>query len=207
MLRLLFIVCVFLTSTTTVFSQSVSENSNNDRQNEIKSADVTLFVFGYSLLRESDKVFMPMIEDPMNSMTNICKKPRRNARQWIYMNAVQQYDHILEEVNKLKKSLTGKGRTEIGSIGTGMIKTLKERRDMMETARVLDLSAEVVEIRLETNDAVMDKALIEAGDTVASSAYDTFRKDNTAKIKSVPEDIRKMMEENCLKDPASEENR
>ena len=77
---------------------------------------------------------------------------------------------------------------------------------MMETARALDLSAEVVEVRMEANDALMDKALIETGDTVASSAFDTFKETNTAKIKSVPQDIGKMLQDNCLKDPGGEEN-
>lgn len=206
MLRPLVALCLLLLSTNIVFSQTVSEVIRHDWRDDIKSADVTVFVFAYSLLRESDKILMPMIEDPTSSMTKACKKPSHNARQWVYMNTVQQYNHILEEVEKLEKSLSISGQAEHGSIALRMIKALNERRDMMETARVLDLSSEVVEARLEANDSILDKALIETGDAVASSAYDTFREANTTKIKSVPDDIRKMLEENCLKDPGSEEN-
>lgn len=205
-LLLLFVLSTFLLSTNIVFSQSVSQVINQDSQNDMKSADVTVFVFGYSLLQESDKIIMPMIEDPVESMKRACKKPRHNARQWVYMNAVEQYDNILEEINKLEKSLSINGRAQSGSIGMRIKKALSERRDIMEKARLLDLSSEVVEARLEVNDGIFDKALIETGGTVASSAFDTFRQANTAKIKSVPSDIRKMTEENCLKDPETEEN-
>ncbi|WP_297322543.1 hypothetical protein [uncultured Bartonella sp.] len=202
----LFVLAILVLSTNIVFSQSVSQVINQDRQNDMKSADVTVFVFGYSLLQESDKIIMPMIEDPVESMKRACKKPGHNARQWVYMNAVEQYDNILEEIDKLEKSLSINGRAQSGSIGMRIKKALRERRDIMDKARLLDLSSEVVEARLEVNDGIFDKALIETGGTVASSAFDTFRQANTAKIKSVPSDIRKMMEENCQKDPETEEN-
>ena len=205
-MRFLLVLSALLFSISPVFSQSVSEVIGHDSQNNKKSADVTVFVFAYSMLKESDKVFMPMIEEPANNMLKICKKPSRKARQWVYMNIVQQYDHILKEIYQLEKGLSINGKAEPGPVATRMAKTLSERRDMMETARALDLSSEVVEGRMENNDALMDKALIETGDTVASSAFDTFRETNTAKIKSVPQDIEKMLQENCLKDPSGEEN-
>lgn len=206
MIRFLTVLAAILFSTNVVFSQTVSDVIGHDSQNNKKSADVTVFVFAYSMLKESDKVFMPMIEEPSDSMLKTCKKPSHKARQWVYMNIVQQYDHILKEIRQLEKGLSINGRVEPGPVASRMTETLSERRDIMETARALDLSAEVVEVRLENNDAMMDKALIETGDTVATSAFDTFKEANTAKIKSVPDDIKKMLQENCLKDPGGEEN-
>ncbi|MBH9987154.1 hypothetical protein H3S84_02555 [Bartonella sp. W8098] len=205
-MRFLLVLSALLFSISPVFSQSVSEVIGHDSQNNKKSADVTVFVFAYSMLKESDKVFMPMIEEPANSMMKVCKKPTNKAKQWVYMNIVQQYDHILKEVYQLEKGLSINGKAEPGPAASRMTTTLSQRRDMMETARALDLSAEVVEVRMEANDALMDKALIETGDTVASSAFDTFKETNTAKIKSVPQDIGKMLQDNCLKDPGGEEN-
>lgn len=206
MIRLLLALATLLFSINVVFSQTVSDVIGHDSQNNKKSADVTVFVFAYSMLKESDKVFMPMIEEPSNSMLKACKKPPHKARQWVYMNIVQQYDHILKEIQQLEKALSINGRVEIGPVASRMTTTMSERRNMMETARALDLAAEVVEGRLENNDAMMDKALIETGDTVATSAFDTFKEANTAKIKSIPDDIKKMLQENCLKDPDGEEN-
>ena len=205
-MRFLLVLSALLFSISPVFSQSVSEVIGHDSQNNKKSADVTVFVFAYSMLKESDKVFMPMIDEPANSMMKVCKKPTTKAKQWVYMNIVQQYDHILKEVYQLEKGLSINGKAELGPAASRMTTTLSQRRDMMETARALDLSAEVVEVRMEANDALMDKALIETGDTVASSAFDTFKETNTAKIKSVPQDIGKMLQDNCLKDPGGEEN-
>lgn len=206
MMRFLLILSALLLSIGPVFSQSISDVIGHDSQNNKKSADVTVFVFAYSMLKESDKVFMPMIDEPANSMMKSCKKPSSKARQWVYMNIVQQYDHILKEVYQLEKGLSINGQADPGPVATRMITTLRQRRDMIETARALDLSAEVVEVRMENNDALMDKALIETGDAVASSAFDTFKETNTAKIKSVPQDIEKILQDNCLKDPTGEEN-
>lgn len=76
----------------------------------------------------------------------------------------------------------------------------------MENARLLDLSAEIVRERLEDNDASIDKTLIGAGNTVASSAFETFHEANTAKIKSVAKDIENSLLQNCQKSPTEKES-
>ncbi|MHC5305932.1 hypothetical protein [Bartonella sp. LJL80] len=205
MVRFVVFLWVMVFAAGSVSAQSVSDVIGQDKQNNSKSADVTVFAFAYSLVKETDKAFLPMIENPAEAMRNACKMPTAKARHWVYMNAVLQYNQILKDIAALEKSLSVSGKAETGPVGTKMLAALAERRGLLETARALDLSSDVVEMRLEANDNAIDMALIEAGDAVASSAFNTFRDVDMAKIKTVPQDIKRLMEQTCMQDPIDDE--
>ena len=206
MLRVIAISCIMILATNIAHSQSIADTINQDKKYNSQSADVTVFAFAYSLLKETDKVLLPMMDDPSASMGKTCKIIKFQARQWIYMNIVIQYNHILSNIKTLEKKLSLSGRAEVGPVTSRLIEDIEDRRGIMENARLLDLSAEIVRERLEDNDASIDKALIGAGDTVASSAFETFHEANIAKIKSVAKDIENSLQQNCQKSPTEKES-
>lgn len=206
MLRIIAISCIMILATSIAHSQSIADTINQNKKNNSQSADVTVFVFAYSLLKETDKVLLPMLDDPSASIGKTCKIIKYQARQWIYMNIVVQYNHIFSNIKTLEKELSLSGRAEVGPVTSKLIKSLEDRRDIMENARSLDLSVEIVRDRLEDNDASIDKALIGAGGTVASSAFETFHEANTAKIKFITKDIENSLQQNCQKSPTEKES-
>lgn len=206
LMRLILFLYIILLSMHVSYSQTVSDVIGKDKQNNVESADVTVFAFAYSLFKESDKVLLPMIEDPSNAMRESCKMITPRARQWIYMNAVLHYNRILDDVTVLQKHLSVANKMEVGPVGDKIAKALRERRAIIESARALDLSADVVMERLELNDNFIDKMLIEAGNYVASSAFNTFREVDITEIKSVSGNIRNLLKNNCKKNPIDKES-
>lgn len=183
---------------------SVSDVIKNNEKKEMKSADATVFVFTYRLIREVEKVFQPIIASPQKTMQSLCGFPVVNARQLVYAYAVFYDDIILQDIMAFNKLLNIDHKAVVGPLTAQILQHLKNHRKLMEKARILDLSGDVVKALLMDESFKIDILLSKVGQEISSSVFDTFHEGDMRNLNQVSAKIKNGLKKNCVPHPPTE---
>ncbi|WP_407965417.1 hypothetical protein [Bartonella sp. C271] len=197
-----FIIFIFTWFIGTGAQASISDVIKNNEKKEMQSIDATVFIFTYRLMREVEKVFQPIIASPQQAMRSLCGFPVTHSRQLIYAYAVFYDDIILQDIMAFNKSLNIYHRTVVGPLTAQILRHLQNHRKLMEKARILDLSVDVVEALLMDESFKMDILLSKVGKEVSSSVFDTFHEGDMEKLNQVSANIKNGLKKNCVPHPS-----
>ncbi|CBI76947.1 conserved exported protein of unknown function [Bartonella clarridgeiae 73] len=199
-----FIIFIFTWLIGTGVQASVSDVIKNNEKKEMQSVDATVFVFTYRLMREIEKAFQPIIASPQQVMRSLCGFPVMNSRQLVYGYAAFYDDIILQDIMAFNKSLSVHHKSIVGPLTAQILQHLQNHRKLMEKARILDLSVDVVEALLMDESFKMDVLLAKVGTEISSSVFDTFYEVDMKKLNQVSTDIKNGLKKKCVTHPSIE---
>ncbi|MCL6229161.1 hypothetical protein [Bartonella bilalgolemii] len=199
-----FIIFIFTWFIGTGAQASISDVIKNNEKKEMQSIDATVFIFTYRLMREVEKFFQPIIASPQQAMRSLCGFPVMHSRQLVYAYAVFYDDIILQDIMAFNKALNIYHRTVIGPLTAQILQHLQNHRKLMEKARILDLSVDVVAALLMDESFKMDILLSRVGKEVSSSVFDTFHEGDMKKLNQVSANIKNGLKKNCVPHPSIE---
>ncbi|WP_078719575.1 MULTISPECIES: hypothetical protein [unclassified Bartonella] len=177
---------------------SVSDVIKNNEKKEMQSVDATVFVFTYRLMREMEKVFQPIIASPKQVMHSLCGFPVMHSRQLVYGYVAFYDDIILQDIMAFNKSLSVHYKSVVGPLTAQILQHLQNHRKLMEKARILDLSVNVVEALLIDESFKMDVLLSKVGTEISSSVFDTFYEVDMRKLNQISADIKSGLKKKCV---------
>ncbi|WP_343358156.1 hypothetical protein AAJP84_05705 [Bartonella schoenbuchensis] len=191
-----------------VILSSVTDVIKSNETKEMQSIDATVFVFAYRLMKESEKIFQPMITSPQQTIQSLCGFPVAHSRQLIYQYAAF-YDTVLEQnIMAFNKELSLNGTKKEGVMTAQILEHLHTHRKLMEKAHILNLSADVVEAFLTDENLKIDVLLSKFGADIAALVFDTFHDadmNHMNQLKNMSEDIKQGLREKCGPDSELEE--
>ncbi|ENN90055.1 hypothetical protein m02_12560 [Bartonella bovis m02] len=171
----------------------------------MQSIDATVFVFAYRLMKESEKIFQPMITSPQQTMQSLCGFPVVHSRQLIYQYAAFYDTVLVQNIIAFSKELSLNGTKGEGVMTAQILEHLHIHRKLMEKAHILNLSADVVEAFLIDESLKMDVLLFKFGADIAALVFDTFHEGDMKQLKNMSEDIKQGLREKCGPDSDLEE--
>ncbi|ENN90321.1 hypothetical protein [Bartonella bovis] len=188
-----------------VVQSSITDVIKNNETKEMQSIDATVFVFAYRLMKESEKIFQPMITSPQQTMQSLCGFPVAHSRQLIYQYAAFYDTVLVQNIMAFSKELSLNGTKREGVMTVQILEHLHTHRKLMEKAHILNLSADVVEAFLIDESLKIDILLSKFGADIAALVFDTFHEGDMKQLKNMSEDIKQGLREKCGPDSDLEE--
>ncbi|WP_102830003.1 hypothetical protein [Bartonella bovis] len=188
-----------------VIQSSITDVIKNNETKEMQSIDATVFVFAYRLMKESEKIFQPMITSPQQTMQSLCGFPVAHSRQLIYQYAAFYDTVLVQNIMAFSKELSLNGTKREGVMTVQILEHLHTHRKLMEKAHILNLSADVVEVFLIDESLKIDILLSKFGADIAALVFDTFHEGDMKQLKNISENIKQGLREKCGPDSDLEE--